>query len=493
MAKTIEANVKVYDPKAADLLLAALKQRSRGRTELVKVTPADAVALTGMPSAQAEPALKSLVATYRSHLAVTDEGELVYEFDPSLERRDKVPLSEKLAAAGQAAWKGFQFLFKVWIVVTLVVYVVAFIAMMISLMVARSSSDRDDRRGGDGFGMGWLWFWMMPDLAPPGYYRDPYGRPMRRVANRPEKRFYQSVFDFVFGPKAAAADPHAADKRLVAFLREHKGRMTASELSALTGLSLQAAEEELTRLMVEYDGDVEVAADGTLLYVFTGVLPSAEDAGTRWTWAWDAPDPVPPLTGNTPGANAVAGGFSAFNLLASVTVGPAFLQRFHLAGDPWATFFVTLFPLIFSAVFFAIPAARWVGRQRKLRARERRQLRRALLREIWSKPGEPHDPEELALLASTRTGQPVQAARAMLDTLLADLDGDVDTDADGRPRYVWKRLDEEQRAVAAARATAADKRLGKVIFSSEDAPADDAANGAATADGTAGGEGGARG
>ena len=66
--------VKVQDPAAERLLAAALKQRARGRTELVKLTPADAVALTGMPSEQAQPALKSLVATYRSHVAVTEDG-----------------------------------------------------------------------------------------------------------------------------------------------------------------------------------------------------------------------------------------------------------------------------------------------------------------------------------------------------------------------------------------------------------------------------------
>src|SRR5437879_12568353 len=131
---TMQTKVKVADPRAADTLLDALRQKSRGQTALVKLTRADAVALTGLPNEQAEPARKSLVATYRSHMAVTDEGELVYEFDPSLERRDKVPLSERLRAAGQVAWRGFQMLFKVWIVVTLVAYVVAFIAMMISLM-----------------------------------------------------------------------------------------------------------------------------------------------------------------------------------------------------------------------------------------------------------------------------------------------------------------------------------------------------------------------
>ena len=139
-------------------------------------------------------------------------------------------MREKLAAAGQLAWKGFQVLFKIWMFVTLVAYVVAFIAMMVSMMVARSSSDRDDRRGGDGGGFPMLWFWLMPNLAPPGYARDAYGRPLRRPRNGPKKRFYQSVFDFVFGPKTAPHDPREADRRLLAFLRDDKGRIAASEL-----------------------------------------------------------------------------------------------------------------------------------------------------------------------------------------------------------------------------------------------------------------------
>jgi hypothetical protein len=457
--------VKVYDEKAERLLFDALKQRARGRTELVKLTRADAVALTGMPAATAEPALKSLVKSYRSHLAVTDEGELVYEFDPSLERRDKVPLKDKLQAVGQAAWRGFQVAFKIWIVATLIIYVVAFIAMMISMMLAKQS-DRDDRRGGDGFGFPMIWFWLMPDLAPPGYYNDRYGRPMQR-RKKPEKRFYQSVFDFVFGPKGKAVDPRQQDKLLLAFLREHKGRLTAAELSALTGLSLQDADEELTRLMVEYDGEVEVAPDGSLLYVFKELLPSADGVRGAWDYVWDRRDEIAPLTGNTPGANAVTAGFAGFNLLASFTIGPAFLQRVHLSGDPLATFFVTLFPLMFSAVFFAVPALRVLKRRRALARREKRQLRRALMREIWSAPATPQDPAALAARAAQHTGQPEAVARKLLDELVADLDGDVTTDQEGAMRYVFPRLAAEQKAVAEARQNAPEAQLGEVIFSSE--------------------------
>ena len=462
-----KTQVKVEDPRARELLFDALKQRARGNTAMVKVTKADAVALTGMPSEQAEPALKSLVGTYRSHMAVTEEGELVYEFDPSLERRDKVPLAERLRKAGQVAWQGFQLFFKLWIVVTLVAYVVAFVAMAVSLMVAKQGNDRDDRRGGGGGGIPWIWFWLMPDLAPPGYYRDSYGRPLRQPP-KSQKRFYNSVFDFVFGPKTAPVDAHAEDKQLLAFLRANKGRMTAAELSALGGTSLAGAEEELTRLMVEYDGEVEVADDGTLLYVFEQLMPSAGVVPEKWAWSWDQPDPLPSLTGNTSGANAATAGFAAFNLIGSMTIGPAFLERFHLSGDPLATFFVTLFPLLFSAVFFAVPATRWLVRQQKLKTRQKRQLRRALMREIWSAPATARDPDELATLAAATTGLPQANARAMVEGLLKELEGDVTTDDNGKPLYVFPRLAEEQLAVQKARAATPERRLGEVIFSSDD-------------------------
>jgi hypothetical protein len=459
---------KVIDPRAEDALLAALRGRARGRTELVKVTRADAVAMTGMPAEQAEPALKSLVKSYRSHLAVTGDGELVYEFDPSLERRDKVPLAERVRAAGRLAWRGFQFLFKIWIVVTLVAYVAAFVAMMIAMVFARSS-DRDDRRGGDG-GMFWLWYWLMPDLAP-AY--DPYGRPVRRQQlddGRPKKRFYLSVFDFVFGPKGKPLDPRESDKRVIAFLRDHKGRVTAAELSALTGLSLDRADEELTRLTVEYDGEADVAEDGTLIYKFDSLMTSAGAAGTWWTWFWDKHESQPPLTGNTPGTNAVVGGFAGFNLIASLTVGPAFLARFHLAHDPTLLFLVTTFPLVFSAIFFAVPGVRVLASRRRAKKLATGKLRKELLREIWSHPGAQLDPEELTKRIAERSQQPVEAAKKQLDALLAELDGDVTNDAEGRVRYVFPRLEAEKKAVAAARETAKVPELGPVEFSSDDEP-----------------------
>src|SRR5205807_19415 len=105
----------------------------------------------------------TLLGRYKSHLAVTEKGELLYRFDPQMVRRDAPTLRERAQAAGEALWKGFTVLFKVWIVAMLVIYVAIFAAMAITLVFARSSSDRDDRRRDDGGGFGFpmLW-WLMP-------------------------------------------------------------------------------------------------------------------------------------------------------------------------------------------------------------------------------------------------------------------------------------------------------------------------------------------
>ena len=163
------------DRRATAVMLEAL--RGRG----AKLTRADAVAASGLPEDEAGRALTTLLKEYRSHLAATASGELVYEFDPTFERRDAVSLRERAAAVGNKLWKAFSFLFKIAIVATLVGYFALFVAMMVAMLFARSSSDRDDDRGGFGF-EGLLWFWGW-DMGSNGY-----GHQRARLA-RPPARF----------------------------------------------------------------------------------------------------------------------------------------------------------------------------------------------------------------------------------------------------------------------------------------------------------------
>lgn len=440
-----------------------LEEALRGRRGAL--TRADAATLTGLSTDAAEASLKSLLGKYKSHLAVTEQGDLLYSFDPAMVRRDAVPLKERMAELGRALWKGFTFLFKVTIAVTLVLYVAAFVAMLIALMFARSASDRDDRRSdrGGGGGFPWMIYWLMPDWAPN------YDRARRQLPSGPRKRFYLSVFDFVFGPKEAAKDLLAPEKELVGFLRAKSGRITATDLVALTGWSYERSEEEATRLLADYDGEPEITEDGTIVYSFPQLRLTAGGVQSEpWRYTWQERRALAPLTGNTPGANTVVGVMNAFNLVGGAAIGPAFLERFGLYS-PEAAALVTFFPLVFSSVFFAVPAGRWLKQRWTAQRLVSETLRAEFLREIVSQRGQPLDPKALVAQVEQRVpGAASGQAGKILERLLRDLDGDVTTDESGAMRYVFPRVTEELTAGESARALApaTEESPGQVVFSS---------------------------
>ncbi|HEX2568010.1 MAG TPA: hypothetical protein VH877_00540 [Polyangia bacterium] len=455
----------VVETEAERRLVKALEGR-RGA-----LTRADAATLTGLSTDAAEASLKSLLGKYKSHLAVTEQGELLYSFDPGMVRRDAVTLQERMAELGRALWKGFTVLFKVTIAVTLVVYVAAFVAMLIALMFARTASDRDDRRSdrGGGGGFPWMIWWLMPDWAPVEARRQ---LPQR---GGPRKRFYLSVFDFVFGPKEAKPDLLAPERELVGYLRAKSGRITATDLVALTGWSYERAEEEATRLLADYDGEPEITEDGTIVYSFPQLRLTAGGVQSEpWRYTWQERRALAPLTGNTPGTNTVIGLMNAFNLVGGAAIGPAFLMRFGLYTPELASLVIS-FPLVFSSVFFAVPAGRWLKQKRTAQRLVSETLRAEFLREIVSRRGQPLDPKALAAQVEQRVpGAGTGQAAKILERLLRDLDGDVTTDESGAMRYVFPRVTEELTAAEAARtlAPAAEESPGQVVFSStaEDEP-----------------------
>jgi hypothetical protein len=438
------------DERATAVMLEAL--RGRG----AKLTRADAMVASGLPEDEAGRALTVLLKQYRSHLAATESGELVYQFDPAFVRRDAVSWRERGAALGRGLWKAFTLLFKIAIVATLVGYFALFLAMMVAMIFARSSSDRDD--DGPGIGLGPLfWFWGF-DLG------DDYGRRSARFAQRPKQPpFYKRVFAFVFGPPAPAVDPLEDEKQIVAYIRAQRGRIAAVDLVRLMGWSFPRAEEEVTRLMVDYGGEPEVSEDGVVLYTFKALRKTAAGAreGSAPRWASERLEPTPPLTGNEPGTNALVGLFNGFNLLAPFWIVPAFESRLHVSLAGWQ-FFLRDFPLAFSALFFAVPAGRWLKARLDGRRRQVRNDRRRLLGRVFAAVGG-RTRDELA---------PTPALGALLDRELVTLGGDVATEPDARGRilYTFPRIEQETAAVARARdaAPAAEREAGAIVFSSAD-------------------------
>lgn len=446
-ARTSERKIRT-DEEAKRVLLGAL----RGRPG--PLTKADAVALSGLPVPDAEQALTALLKEYRSHLAATESGELVYEFDPAFARRDAVPLGEKLAKVGRALWKGFTFLFKISIVVTLAVYFLVFLAMMLALIFGRRSDDRD-RDGG--FDLGWPLFWMW-GWGPSGH--DPYGR--RAPPRRQGKPLYKKVFEFVFGPPRPRADPLRDEKEILAHIREHRGRIAAVDLVLLMGWDFPRAEEEATRLLIDYGGEPEVTDDGVVLYVFKDIRKTAQESDAldvRPRRAWERLETRPPLSGNSTATNVVISLFNGFNLLAPFWIVPAFEAR--LEAPLGHAFLLSTYPVLFSSLVFAVPLGRWLVEKARDRGRRERNARRALLRVAFANRGAPLPPAEVAR-------DPVAAK--VLERSLVALGGDVVTDPDGQLRYGFPRIAEELDATARARqqASGGETDAGAIVFSSKD-------------------------
>jgi hypothetical protein len=435
------------EQRAKSLMIEAL--RGRG----ARFTRADAIVASGLPDAQAERALTVLLKEYRSHLSATETGELLYEFDPAFVRRDALSWRERSAAVGRTMWKAFTFLFKVTIVATLVGYFALFVAMMVAFIFARSNSSDDDDSG---FGLdGLLWFWGWDTGA------SAFGRRRARLAARaPRVPFYKRVFAFVFGPQLPPADPLHDEKQIVAYIRAQRGRIAAVDLVRLMGWTFPRADEETTRLMAHYGGEAEVTEDGVIVYSFKELRKTAGAGDDRAPPSvWQRVEPLTPLTGNAAGTNTLIVFFNGFNLLAPLWIVPAFEMKMHVSLESWQ-FALTVFPMTFSALFFAIPGVRWLKARVTDRRRRWKEHRHHLLRRIFTGGGA-RAREELA---------PTPELGKVLDGELVSLGGDIapEPDEQGRVQYTFPRIERETAAVAHARqlARGAERDAGAVVFSS---------------------------
>ncbi len=473
---TLELADRQYD------ILAAL--RRLGGT----ATVGDVVAATGLATEDSRAALKSLLESHRGHLAVTDSGELLYEFDPKLIERGTEPW---LARFKRRAWSLFQKVFKAWIVVMLVVYFVIMVVLVIMALFANQQGGGNNRRGGwggggrrrgggDVFGMPNLWFWYW--IWGPRWYigRPYYGHRWERSLDKEDKvPFYKKVFAFVFGPDRPRATPQQLDRTTLRLVRARNGVISAADLVEHTGLSVPEAEEEMGRLVGAYDGEPLVAPNGELAYAFPSLMMSAHGRVTARepNPAWMRLEYPQPLTGNSAGANMVVGGMNAFTLVAGATAPWFIFPRLHIGG-PAAFVGLVVVPVIFSLMFFAIPGLRMLGVARENRRRKKRNVRRVVLGMVYADALGPNagvTVEDATEHVSSRLERKVERKKveAVLNELATEFDADVEPDAEGRLTF---RFPEIRRQFVGAETVRRQqglegKELGEVVYDTGDTQA----------------------
>ncbi len=482
------------DFEVEEKLIPALRRRNG------VATVGDVVAETGLSADEAEAGLRRMLSIYRSHLDVDDDGNLRYRFDTSFERYGDEPrrMWYKIVKAVRRA---SALLFKIWIVLMIVGYTAAFVLMLLaaSLGMIGLSLAGGDEGGGGGLGeLGFLplygmmrvlefMFWISILDDRPG--RGVMGRRMKKKRKKPEKPFYQKVFDYVFGPDESRPDPLEAQRFFAKLVREHDGVLTSADWSRYTGHSLERSRELLTACALRFRGAVDMNEEGTLVFRFSELSLSAADAtasaaagsqrggksrtqggsrgGSRRRWAPAQAQPRPvipiwkqeykpaPLTGNKRSTNVWISILNGFNMSmgAYITFGvPA------TAATAAAVTALGWIPMTFSALLFAVPVIRRVRRgDAKKKAQQENEWRR-LLADIYE-------------VARRNGSLSVKAVPTRLQgRLMSELDAESETDENGAVSFRFPRLAAELAMAESAR-DALDPTtqvFGTSIFSSDD-------------------------
>ncbi|AUX24570.1 hypothetical protein SOCEGT47_051080 [Sorangium cellulosum] len=480
--------------RAAGILESAL----RGHTG--DLTLADASARSGLPLRDAESGLHLLVSEYRGHLKATTEGELLFRFPHGFTKpwQTRTRLERALGAVLRGAAGVARFLVRAWIAIVLIAYVVIFLGILIAQMFARSNSDSREGGGFSGSFVGYLLFrvvfdaifWTFHPFSPFVWtagsswsssqdHRGAFGQRRRKD----ETPFYEKVNRFFFGPTPAPRDPLEHEKLILAEIRAQRGRIGLADVMRVTGLPRDQADPLMARLMLDYDGTVDVSEEGGLVYRFEAIRRTAADA---WSPApapvWGRREELPPLTGNSGGVNALIVALNGFNLVMSLYALGAHLTIDNLGllagGVPMSELPGTgtavalgVVPLVFSLALFALPLGRALLRPLKRRRVARQNARRAVLRAILSRVGArgraPITEAELSRAWQDAAGEAPSSEEITRE--VAALGGDVDLEAGEGIRYRFPELETEAKALEAEREAASEEeaRPGKVIFSSD--------------------------
>jgi len=276
------------------------------------------------------------------------------------------------------------------------------------------------------------------------------------------------------------------EKKILAEIRAQKGCIGLADVIRVTGLPRDEADPLMSRLMLDYDGSVEVSDEGGIVYRFEALRRTVEQA-PRGMREPARPPPIcslkehlAPLTGNDAGSNLLIVLLNGFNLLMSLYVlgNGLTIEKISLLlrgvpkellppdmGTPIA---LGVVPLVFSIALFALPLLRAAYRPFKERRLARENARRAVLREVLTRVGKKPITDG-ALVSAWREATGAEPNSKEITREVVALGGDVEERDDGQIRYRFPEFEAEATALEAEREAASveEARVGKVIFSSE--------------------------
>jgi hypothetical protein len=487
----------VSDDSARLALLEQLKNAS------APFTISEMVARSGLPPAETERHLNILVREYESSLDVTEDGDLVYRFDPALVARQDVVKADKWRRRRAAMKSFFVGFFKAWTVTMVVVYTIVYVCLIIAAITAASSQNSDRRRSGPSFGgslfrhmMFWHWFdtWRWRSRRRAVYVVDQRiyrGEDLYRLDARPQfatkedpskPTLIDRTWYHLFGSDGIERTPLEEEKELLTFIRAKKGIITNADIMALLGVSYDDADAVGTRLVATYDGELDITKDAVAIYRFPDLLTSvSEDAQdnlnalvkkqeARLSYTWTIRERLHKLRSSSAG---VVPWLNLFNLILAGVTYTTLMPTLGLSGA-LATFGLVVFPGLYSTVFLGLGLRRWLRDLRGKKDYARQNMRLGIYRLLFNRKRPIVIPGDERAIADAELGswtaEEISAAAAQI---AEDIRGDVDVD-NGRCVIRGDRVLAEMAAADAARRRSdASASLGRTIFSSDNPALDE--------------------
>ncbi|MDR0399357.1 MAG: hypothetical protein LBH51_00250 [Treponema sp.] len=483
-------------------IVAVLKRRPQGQSA------ADLAAAAALPLPTARELASRAADEFRGRLEVTESSEILYSFPRGFTSR-YTSLSARFSRLADKLFKGgialLSWIFKAWILVMLLGYfalfmLIALASLVLSAAGGSSSDNRSRNNSGGSFFLAAhifdliirLWFYSELSRSAGRSYRIPSGP----AGDPPRQPLHRAVFSFVFGekdPNSGAKD--AENRALIALLCANRGIISLPEYMAVTGLGPSESAEGILAFCAEFGGYPEATEEGTIVYRFQDILLRTDKGAGASAGA--GPGPLRRLrsfSANSKTLNAWFGIINSVNLLfggyffyhalttgiirtaEQLQTGPRIYGITYVLAstifDNPQSFMLTglgIVPLVFSALFWLIPALRFTRLGAENQEIKKRNLRKVGFRAIW---------EKLRGLRAADIDNPAPECRPRdlnreQEKIIAEMASysqpEVEADEAGGTLYNFTELERETRALAASRAAVnpRDFDIGKVVFDSE--------------------------
>lgn len=373
-------NEQLNSPENIRKLLSSLKEINQ------PVTKADLLLKTGLKVDVVDDSLEQLINDFPCRLQVDSKGEIQYDFDFSEIKPPKKTFFGKLKSALFGVLKAGKLLFKAWIAAMLLGYFWVYFPFIAGLTVAHGKTVIVY------IAMGMMFTVLISTVAIfllgpivmafANLNQAHLKKRNRKVAKKSkvkpiklggfftgERVFFTSkskfswniiraTFNYIFGEQKEKVDELDLEKLILNYIHNQQRRITISELVAITGWSIHRAETEMTKIMVNYYGEVAVNDQGVIIYSFPNLESSLLEHEKMPQFIWQRPLQLKAWNKNYIYENSL---ITMFNMVVLVVSGVCLTLNLTLPEDILPAFlsFINkttfhIIPFIYSSLFFLI-------------------------------------------------------------------------------------------------------------------------------------------